>query len=263
MKTQFISLAALAALAAANQLSAQQTSWPQGESWKKFTATVDGASRDLYIAGTSWSEIGNDSSPATPGDYIYSGSCGGNYGFCDQNCTECDWSWSRSGTWDDASAACRCRPTPAPYVPSDHFEIGFNARVYLTESQTWDPNAYFSPKLLGGSMEYDVDLSQATCGCNAALYMISMPGIGANGQPFPSEDGMHYCDAGKVGGNYCPEFDIMEANVHAYRAVEHACNEPDANGHFNWCDPYGQCHVDILTDEPHSGKPVYGPGSNF
>ena len=62
-------------------------------------------------------------------------------------------------------------------------------------------------------MEYDVDLSRVSCGCNAALYMIGMPGVDANGQPFESTDGMHYCDAAKVGGNYCPEFDIMEANA--------------------------------------------------
>ena len=56
--------------------------------------------------------------------------------------------------------------------------------------------------------------------------MIGMPGIGSDGLPFESSDGMHYCDAAKVGGNYCPEFDIMEANPWAYRAVSHACNAP-------------------------------------
>jgi len=107
-------------------------------------------------------------------------------------------------------------------------------------------------------MEYDVDLSQVTCGCNAALYTVLMPGVGSDGLPFPSDDGMHYCDANEVTGNFCPEFDIMEANVHAYRAVEHACPAPNSNGYYASCDRYGQCAVDVITDKPST---AYGPGS--
>lgn len=107
-------------------------------------------------------------------------------------------------------------------------------------------------------MEYDVDLSEVECGCNAALYTVLMPGVGSNGQPFPSDDGMHYCDANKIGGNFCPEFDIMEANIHAYRAVEHACDAPDSNGYYGNCDRSGQCHVDVIWDKPDS---AYGFGS--
>lgn len=89
-----------------------------------------------------------------------------------------------------------------------------------------------------------------------------MPGVGSNGMPFPSADGMHYCDAGKVDGNYCPEFDIMEANVHAYRAVEHVCDVPDSNGFYGNCDSYGQCHVDVITDHDQADK-LYGNGSEY
>jgi hypothetical protein len=111
--------------------------------------------------------------------------------------------------------------------------MGFNGRAYLTKAQNWDPNEYFKPNLLGGSLEYDVDLSQAGCGCNAAFYMVSMPGA------TESSDGMHYCDAAAVGGNYCTEFDIMEANTWAYRAVNHACEG-------GTCDHAGKCAVDVI-----------------
>jgi len=87
--------------------------------------------------------------------------------------------------------------------------------------------------------------------------MIGMPGVGSDGLPFESTDGMHYCDAAKVGGNYCPEFDIMEANTWAYRAVSHACNDP-VNGHYSWCDHPGKSAVDVILDKPDS---AYGPGS--
>jgi hypothetical protein len=135
--------------------------------------------------------------------------------------------------------------------------MGFNGRAYLSTSEDWDIDAYFKPLLLGGSFEYDVDLSEAGCGCNAALYMIGMPGYGSDGTPFESQNGMYYCDAAAVDGNYCPEFDIMEANTWAYRATSHACNEP-VNGHYTWCDSNGTCDVDIIYDHPET---AYGPGS--
>jgi len=81
------------------------------------------------------------------------------------------------------------------------YNMGFNGRAYLSTSQDWNKDNYFRPNLLGGSMEYDVDLSQVSCGCNAALYTIRMPGVGSNGLPFESSDGLHYCDAASVGGN--------------------------------------------------------------
>ena len=142
----------------------------------------------------------------------------------------------------------------------DSYDLGFNGRAYLSTAQDWNKDTYFRPNLLGGSMEYDVDLSQVSCGCNAALYLVGMPGIGSDGLPFESDDGMHYCDANKVGGNYCPEFDIMEANTWAYKAVSHACNEPDANGYYDWCDGAGTCAVDIILDHPET---AYGPRSQY
>jgi len=71
-------------------------------------------------------------------------------------------------------------------------------------------------------------------------------------------DGMYYCDANEIGGAFCPEFDIMEANIHAYKAVSHHCDAP-VNGHYTNCDRHGSCDVDIITDFPDSDP--YGPGS--
>ena len=59
----------------------------------------------------------------------------------------------------------------------DGTEIGFdyNNRMYLSTSPTLDTSAYFKPDILGGSLEFDVDLSQSGCGCLTALYAIVMP----------------------------------------------------------------------------------------
>merc|ERR1719313_1072449 len=82
--------------------------------------------------------------------------------------------------------------------------IPFNNRGYFSKSKTLDPNEFYKPNMLGGSFEYDVDLSQANCGCISTIYLVSMPGKKEDGSMQPSEDGMYYCDANQVGGNYCP-----------------------------------------------------------
>jgi len=114
-------------------------------------------------------------------------------------------------------------------------------------------------------MEYDVDLSEAGCGCNAAFYLVGMPGVDINGNDFESVDYMHYCDANKVGGNFCPEFDIMEANIWSYRAVAHSCDAPNVHGHYSNCDRSGKCALDVIEDNgvPSFDNIPYGPGSQY
>ena len=60
------------------------------------------------------------------------------------------------------------------------FSYGYNNRMYLSTSPTLDPQSFYKPNLLGGSMEYDVDLSQVSCGCVSALYTILMPAADNN-----------------------------------------------------------------------------------
>lgn len=49
------------------------------------------------------------------------------------------------------------------------------------------------------------------CGCIAAFYLVKSPAKDEGGN-FDNTDGFYYCDAQAVTGQYCPEFDIMEAN---------------------------------------------------
>ena len=137
-------------------------------------------------------------------------------------------------------------------------DIPWGGRVYLAEKPDVDPEAIFKPKLLGGYMTYTVDLSKVTCGCVAALFLSLMPGKNASGAYEPSNDGLYYCDASKVDGTYCTEFDIMEANKYSWRSTHHDCVEPD-NGYFSSCDKSGQCHVSHT--EWNDGD--FGPSSNY
>jgi hypothetical protein len=70
----------------------------------------------------------------------------------------------------------------------------YNNRMYLATSreedpESVDPTKYFKPNMLGGSMEYDVNLSQVGCGCVTALYTILMPSVDENVDPWK------YCGA--------------------------------------------------------------------
>ena len=114
-------------------------------------------------------------------------------------------------------------------------------RGYLSESPQASPENFFTPNLLGGSVEYDVDLSNMECGCIAAFYTVSMPAKDYNGNYIGGEDGFYYCDANQVGGTYCPEFDIMEANKFAMQTTPHSCDAPTDKGHYNNCNRSGSC----------------------
>ena len=127
----------------------------------------------------------------------------------------------------------------------DKIEIPFGGRLYLSNSYSLDPENYFKPNFLGATVEYEVDLSQLECNCVAAFYLVSMPGKKADGSDDPSEDMKYYCDANQVGGVYCPEFDIMEANTYSYRSTPHPCSAPDANGHYTQCDRGGTGAIDV------------------
>jgi len=130
--------------------------------------------------------------------------------------------------------------------------------MYLSEVPDLDTERYFKPNLLGGSMEYDVDLSDVGCGCISALYTILMPAANNFTDPFK------YCDAANVDGHSCPEFDIMEANKHAFHVTSHKCNPPNSDGAYGWCDSHGQCTMDVYyeTDIQTSYGPFDGRSIN-
>jgi len=111
--------------------------------------------------------------------------------------------------------------------------------------------------LLGSTLSYTVDLSQANCACNAALYLVAMPAYDSSNNADATKCGDYYCDANKVCGIYCPEIDIMEANTRAFQATPHKCDAPSGSYYAN-CDG-GGCGKNTYRLNPN----VYGPGSNY
>lgn len=65
--------------------------------------------------------------------------------------------------------------------------VSYNGRAYFAEKDGgFGPDVYYSPNVLGGYYQYDVDLSPHVCSCNAAFYLVSMPGYNSGQQPDPS-----------------------------------------------------------------------------
>lgn len=135
-------------------------------------------------------------------------------------CTKCSWSWPNDdpATWGSDDAKCRCESTedqsnpefPALTATVDgedttlyvqypdwadaqtsgsEVTFDYNNRMYLSTQPTLDTSKYFMPNMLGGSLEWDVDLSEVGCGCLTALYAIGMPAVDNGSDPF------QYCDA--------------------------------------------------------------------
>jgi hypothetical protein len=139
--------------------------------------------------------------------------------------------------------------------------LSYNDRAYIVPScqpGAWSP-AMFSEKLpmLNTVWSFTVELYGASCGCNVALYAVAMPARDSSGSPAPSNGGDYYCDANAVGGLWCTEMDIMEANEAAFAATPHACDAAQPNGFVPSCDK-GGCSVNTK-----SRSATFGVGPSF
>jgi len=108
----------------------------------------------------------------------------------------------------------------------------------------YDSRQYSALQLLGKTMSYSVDLSAASCGCNAALYLTSLH---QNADTSTCDD--YYCDANKVCGVNCAEIDLMEANNRAFYSTFHVQDDGGGMG-----GGYGSARRDWNST-------VYGPGA--
>ena len=93
-----------------------------------------------------------------------------------------------------------------------------------------------------------MDLSKTECGCDTAIYLVGLPAVNKDGS-LNNTDGFWYCDAQAVGGSFCPEFDIMEANKYAFRSTIHTCDDPDEKGFVKDCERGGFCPLDQFNQK--------------
>jgi hypothetical protein len=142
--------------------------------------------------------------------------------------------------------------TSGTTVTLNHNSGGF---IAWTCDTSYQPTTGKRWTLLGRSLSFDVNLASVGCACNLALYLVQMPAYNSSNQPDPTSCGNYYCDANKVCGLYCVEFDIMEANNRAFQTTPHKCNAPNDN-YYPSCDG-GGCGQNVIRI--NSG--AYGPGS--
>ena len=104
------------------------------------------------------------------------------------------------------------------------------------------PSNWYMPNLLGGSLEYDLDISQSGCSCDFAVYLTRMPWHDLYGNPAPHSDKSYYCDANGIqDGAFCPNFDIHESNTFNFMARAKSCTRPNRFEHYTECNLTGQC----------------------
>jgi len=144
------------------------------------------------------------------------------------------------------------------HVAENNLTLRHNSRSFFASScgDDFRPQDITQFKLLGKTLTFEVDLSRVGCACNLALYLVSAPALDTHGKPIKGA-GDYYCDANKVGGQWCPEVDIMEANNHAFQATPHKCDPPVDGHHYVACDRSG-C-AQNTKDMDHA----FGPGSDF
>ena len=134
-------------------------------------------------------------------------------------------------------------------------------RAYFGKSCTegeYHETDYVAWQLLDKSLSYTVDLSTAGCGCNAALYLVSMA---QNSDKSTCDD--YYCDANSVCGVMCAEIDIQEANTKAWHSTAHVAADPGGavvgygGGGDEWSGPrdftskeYGPTGSTINSQQP-------------
>ncbi len=144
-------------------------------------------------------------------------------------------------------------------VSGDNISLIGGGRAYLgdSSSDTFSPESFYQMPLLGKRLTYDADYSDVGCNCNGALYFVSMPAYNSAQQPNPGGFGSYYCDANDVGGSYCPEMDVAEANKYAMASTAHTCNLVPPH-YYSSCDHAG-CGTNVLDQYLND----FGPGKKL
>lgn len=148
------------------------------------------------------------------------------------------------------------------HLRGEELSIEYNSGFTLFDEYSGKvhPQSISQLNVLGKSFTFRVDLRKVGCGCNLALKLVQAPALDDYRRPSRGVDRKgqlaYYCDSNKVGGQWCPEIDLMEANNHAFQATPHKC-DPTTTGHYNSCDR-GGCGQST-RDRPNS----YGMGPQF
>ena len=133
---------------------------------------------------------------------------------------------------------------------------GYGIQIASAAATVYSADMFYNFSLLGKEFIYTVNRSAVGCSCNSALYFVSMPAFGQDQNADSGKYGDYYCDANKVGGEYCPEMDVSEANKYTMATTPHKCTSSQGK-HWWWCDGAG-CGQNVHNANPNA----MCPGSN-
>ena len=164
---------------------------------------------------------------------------------------DCSWASASACLHDDGSCcfACCCGGSPPPPPPPPPPPVSLDTYCPSANDITvayGQPNIFdqgwsingggaaatkASFNLLGGNVEFDIDVSGVRTGVNANIYTISPNGIGSAG--FSQNN---YCDGAKpAGSQWCVEVDWIESNGNCGgQTTLHDIPGPGSNGCTAW-----------------------------
>jgi hypothetical protein len=104
--------------------------------------------------------------------------------------------------------------------------MGLDNRAFVLTEADYSTNKAFKPKYLGGTLKFDVDVSDLGCNCAAGVFLVAL-----------DED---KCNWGSYEGTsqpQCPTVDVMVANTKGFATAGHPCESGS-------CDATNQCKSD-------------------
>mmetsp|Transcript_11879 Transcript_11879/g.15125 ORF Transcript_11879/g.15125 Transcript_11879/m.15125 type:complete len:256 (-) Transcript_11879:1506-2273(-) len=141
-------------------------------------------------------------------------------------------------TEDSKVATKYYRTDDSKEVGSVGFVIPVDNFVSLKNDDLAGTSTFYMPNMVGGAIEYDLNLSSVGCGCVAGLYAVNVS---------------NQCNSElniEIDSPQCASIDLMQANVAGFQTQMHPC----ANG---TCDAVSQCSYTMAKE----GEAKYGAGA--
>ena len=124
---------------------------------------------------------------------------------------------------------------------ADKIEMGLDNRAFvLNEANDGSIDKAFKHNYLGGSLKFDVDVSDVGCNCAAGVFLVALDDKDCN-----------WGDHDSSSPPQCPRVDVMVANTAGFKTESRPCE----NGS---CDAANFCKSDKLDDGVS-----YGAGSGY
>jgi len=124
----------------------------------------------------------------------------------------------------------------------DQIEMGLDNRAFILD-YAMDDTTYWAywHYYLGGTLQFDVDVSSVGCECAAGVYLVEL-----------NDDYCSWDSKSRGETPQCATIDVMEANQHGFKTQSLPCE-------FGVCDEESQCSASANA----AGTMKYGSGSEY